>query len=212
MISILIPVKDEPYIKILVKKIHNILKLKHEIILIDKSNFTPNVSRVRLIKQESDGLGNAILEGLRYAKGETIVVMDGDGSHRPEDIPRLLKNIDYFDVVIGSRFVKGGKTRDPQHRQVISLIFRKFASIILNLKIKDSMSGFAVFRRDIINKLQLKPIGYKIIMEILFKSKNYKICEVPIIFERRKSGKGKTNIKEALRTLKYIFTLRYGLK
>lgn len=212
MISILIPIKNEPYIQKLVEEIHRVLKMKHEIIVIDKSDIPPKISRAKLIRQKSDGLGNAVVEGLRYARGEITVVMDGDGSHRAEDISKLLEKIDGFDIVIGSRFIAGGKTKDPEHRKIISLIFRKLASAILNLKIEDSMSGFAALKREVLRNLRLRPLGYKIIMEIAFKAKNYEICEVPIIFERRKAGIGKAGIAEAFRVLRHILELRLGLR
>jgi len=212
MISILIPIKNEPYIQELVERIHKILKMEHEIIVIDKSDFLPNVSGAELISQKSDGLGNAVIEGLQHAKGKIIIVMDGDGSHRPEDIPKLLEKINGFDIVIGSRFITGGKTEDPEHRKIISLIFRKVASLILNLKIEDSMSGFAVFKKEVYKSLELKPLGYKINMEMMYKGKGYKICEVPIIFEKRKAGEAKSGVGEAFRILRYIFELRLGLR
>ena len=212
MISVLIPTKNEPFIQTFVEEIHKVLKPKHEIIVIDKSDFSPSVSGVKLIRQKSNGLGNAILEGLKHAKGEIIVVMDGDGSHRPEDIPKLLEKISDFDIVIGSRFVTGGKTKDSQHRKFISLIFRKFASLILKLELKDSMSGFAAFKKGVLQDLILRPLGYKIIMEIVFKAKNCKICEVPIIFERRGTGRRKSSIIEAFRILRHILELRIGIR
>ncbi len=212
MISILIPTKNEPIIQELVEEIHKVLKMKHEIIIIDKSDFPPKISGVKLLRQQSNGLGNAVLEGLGHAKGEIIVVMDGDGSHKPEDIPKLLEKIDGFDIVIGSRFVAGGKTKDIGHRKIVSLVFRKLASLILNLKIEDSMSGFAAFKKEVLENLRLKPLGYKIVMEIVFKAKNCKICEVPIVFEKRRAGKGKTAIAEAFRLLRYILELRFGLR
>ena len=212
MISVLIPTKNEPFLPKLIEEIRRVLKLKHEIIVIDKSNVMSNISGVKLIRQRSDGLGNAVVEGLQYAKGEIVVVMDGDGSHRPEDIPKLLAKINGYDIIIGSRFVAGGRTKDSTHRKVISLLFRKFASFILNLKIEDSMSGFAAFKKEVLRDLMFRPLGYKIIMEIVFKAKNCKICEVPIIFERRKSGKGKASITEAFRVLRYILELRVGIR
>lgn len=217
MISILIPTKNEPYIQKLVEEIQRVLKPKHEIIVIDKSDSPPRISGAKLIRQKSNGLGNAVVEGLQYARGEVIVVMDGDGSHRPEDITKLLKKIGSYDIVIGSRFVAKGKTKDPEHRKIVSLIFRKLASLILNLKIEDSMSGFAAFKKEVLKNLRLKPLGYKIIMEILFKARNCKIYEVPIIFERRKAGEGKVGINkagiaEAFRILRYVLELRLGLR
>ena len=217
MISILIPIKNEPYINKLVDNIRKVVKREHEIIIIDKSKVQTNIPGVKIIRQISRGLGNAVLEGLKKSRGDTIVVMDGDGSHRPEDIPKLLDKIGEFDIAIGSRFTKGGKTNDPQHRRIISLFFRKFASHVLNIKVEDSMSGFAAMKKKIFDDIILRPFGYKIIMEIIFKSRKSRIYEVPIIFERRKMGKGNVGINifgilEAFRILLYIFELRIGIR
>jgi dolichol-phosphate mannosyltransferase len=85
-----------------------------------------------------------------------------------------------------------------------------FASLILGLKIKDNMSGFAAVKREVYEKVRLNPIGFKINTELLFKAKKFgfKITEVPIIFEERKFGKSKGTIKEGLKTLKFVFELR----
>jgi dolichol-phosphate mannosyltransferase len=69
-----------------------------------------------------------------------------------------------------------------------------------------------MFKKDILRNLTLRPLGYRVIMEIIFKAKHAKICEVPIVFERRKAGKSKTDMIEALRTLRYITELKFGLR
>ncbi len=218
MISILIPTKEEPNLSNLIREIRKELRsIRHEIIVIDKSKVSPKLKNARVLIQQSDGLGNAILEGLKHSRGDVIVTMDGDGSHRPRDINKLLNKTDENDIVIGSRFVKGGITRDNTHRRIVSSFFRKFASLILGLKVEDSMSGFSAIRREVYDNLELKPLGYKINMEIMFKAKkNYNICEVPITFLSRKHGRSKaasvSGIKEAFRILRYVFELRLGLR
>ncbi len=190
-VSVLIPTKNEPFVNKLVKRVDEELKsIGHEIIVIDKSSVKPEIDNAMLVRQKSDGLGNAVIEGLMYAKGDVIVLMDGDGSHRPEDIPRLLEKTDRYDIVIGSRFVKGGETRDKNHRKIISLFFRKFASLVLGLDIEDTMSGFSAIKKEVYDNLRLRPLGYKINLEIMYKAKKkgYKICEVPIIFLGRSNG------------------------
>lgn len=219
-VSVLIPIKNEPYINELIKKIHKNLKnIEYEIIVIDKSDIKPSIEDAILIEQQSDGLGNAVLEGVKYAKGDVIILMDGDGSHRPEDISKLLDKIETYDIVIGSRFVKGGKTKDKTHRKIVSLFFRKLVSFILGLEIEDTMSGFSAVRKEVYDNLQLKPLGYKINLEIMYKGKKkgYSITEVPIIFLPRKKGKSKvglsfSGLKEVIRILKYILELKIGVR
>ena len=212
MISILIPIKNEPSIQDLVNKINKILKEKHEIIIIDKSSVTPKVKNAKVIKQISNGLGSAVLEGLKEAKGDIIITMDGDGSHRPEDLTKLIEKTKEFDIVIGSKYIKGGKTEDKKFRILISKIYCWFAAFVLGLNIKDNMSGLAAIRREVYNKIKLRPKGFKINTEILYKAKkfNFKATEVPIIFLKRKSGKSKGSVREGLRTIKFILELRFG--
>lgn len=211
-VSIIIPTKDEPYIQKLVKKIHKILKIKHEIIVVDKSEVVPKVKGARVIRQKSDGLGRAFLEGLNFAKGDVIVLMDGDGSHRPEDLPKLIEKTKEYDIVIGSKYVKGGKTKDKFYRIFISKFYCFLASLILGLKIKDNMSGFSAVRRKVYEKIKLDPIGFRINTELLFKAKKFgfKTSEIPIIFEKRKLGNPKGGLKEGMKTLKFVLKLRFS--
>jgi dolichol-phosphate mannosyltransferase len=219
-ISVLIPTKNEPLINELVKKIHRVLKnFDHEIIVIDKSDTPSKVENAKLVIQKSNGLGKAILEGLPYATGDVIVTMDGDFSHDPKDLPKLIEKVKEYDVVVGSRFVSGGKTKDRIHRKIISLLFRKLASVILSLSVRDPMTGFVAIKRCVYESLELNPIGYKINMEIMFKSrkKNFTLYEVPITFHRRKVGKSKvgsplSGLREGLRVLKYMCELKLGLR
>ncbi len=219
-ISVLIPTKNEPLIKELVEEVHKVLKnISHEIIIIDKSDTPPKVENVKLVIQKSNGLGKAVLEGLEHAKGDIIITMDGDFSHDPKDLLKMIEKTNEFDIVIGSRFVSGGITKDVMHRRIVSFLFRKFTSFILNLNIKDSMSGFIAVRKHVYDNLNLNPLGYKINMEIMFKAnkKNYKICEVPIIFHKRKAGESKAGIslsgfKEGFRILRYMFELKLELR
>lgn len=214
-ISVIIPTKNEPLINELIKDIHNTLRnIEHEIIVVDKSDIVPKIKGAKLVIQKSNGLGKAVLEGLKYTTGNFIVTMDGDYSHDPKDLPRLLEKIKEYDIIIGSRFVKGGEVKDKTYRKIISDFFRKFTSFFLSLDIEDPLAGFSVIKKDVYNKLKLNPIGYKINMEILYKSKQFgfKTIEVPIIFHARKAGKSKAGIGEAFRIIRFIFELRLGLR
>lgn len=215
LISIIIPTKNEPYIQELVKKIHKTLsRFKHEIIIVDKSDVRPKVKGAKIIRQKSDGLGKAVLEGLESVKGNIVVVMDGDGSHRPEDLPKLIEKTKEYDIVIGSKYVKGGKTKDKLYRILISRVYCLIASLVLGLKVKDNMSGFAAVRKEVYDKIKLNPRGFKINTELLYKAKKFgfKITEVPIVFEQRKLGKSKGTLREGIRTLRFILELKLGLR
>jgi len=213
-ISVLIPTKNEPLINDLIENIHQVLRnYNHEIIIIDKSDTSPQIKNAKLILQKSDGLGKAVLEGLEHASGDIIITMDGDFSHNPKDIIKLLDVSKNVDIVAGSRFIERGKSLDITHRKFISKLFRLIVHLILDITVKDSMSGFVAIKRKVYDKIKLNPIGYKINMEIFYKSKKFgfKIKEIPIVFQKRKYGRSKAGIKEGFRTLIFILKLRLGL-
>ncbi len=212
LVSIIIPTKNEPYINTLISEIHKELNnLKHEIIVVDKSEESPKIKNAELIIQKSDGLGNAFLEGFNLIKGDVIVLMDGDGSHDPKDLKNLLKNIKENDIVIGSKYIHGSKVEDPFYRVVISHGANLITRFFLGINIRDPVSGFAAIRRDVMNKIKLYPIGYKIITELIYKAtkKNYKISEVQFVFHKRKRGQSKFNFKEIFRFIRLILRLKF---
>jgi len=220
-ISVIVPIIKEKYINELIKRIHKTLNgIKHEIIVVELVPEGEEPTKIKdaiYVRQKSRGLGRAVLEGLEYANGKYVVVMDGDGSHRPEDIPKMLKAMRKYDIVIGSRFVEGGVTNDYTHRKFISFLYRNFANIVLGLGIKDSMSGFSCTKKEIYEKIKLDPIGFKINMELVYKAKKmgYKIGEVPIIFEKRKCGVTTTrtfNRGEIFKIIRFIFELKLGIR
>jgi dolichol-phosphate mannosyltransferase len=213
-VSVIIPTKNEPAISIVVKEVNKYLKnIKHEIIIVDKSNITPTIKNAKVLRQKSDGLGNAIVEGVKKAKGDVIVTMDGDGSHNPKYILDMLKKIGEYDIIIGSKFVPGGGSEDPLSRVLVSEVFRFIPRIMLGVKVKDPMSGFAAIKRSVFNKIHLEPKGYKIIIEIVYKSKA-KVYEIPIIFRRRYLGETKVGynlrgIKEVITISRLLWRLRF---
>ena len=215
MLSILIPTKNEPLIQKLVNRLNKTIKRKHEILIIDKSSRKPKIRGAKLIRQKSDGLGNAVIEGFSMAKGDVIAVMDGDGSHDPEDLNNMLKKIPKYDIVIGSKLIKGGKTEDSLSRRIVTSITNSIARTILGLDIKDLMTGFIVVKRSVLERINLRPKGYKFVLEIIYKSKA-KVAEVPITFHKREAGESKVGfntkgIKEFSRIIVLLIELRLGV-
>ena len=165
-------------------------------------------------RKTKDGLGSAILKGIQQAKGDTIVVMDCDFSHPPQIIPKLLESIKkyQYDIAVASRYIKGGEIQGwSLKRKLMS----KFATLIakkgLGINTHDPMSGFFAFKRNIINGLNIDAIGYKILLEILVKTKNVTIKEIPYTFQDRESGSSKLGIKTIFEYFKSVWKLyRYG--
>jgi len=213
-ISIIIPTKNEPSIQKLVDEINREIEQNHEIIIVDKSDVKPNVKGARVYAQKSDGLGNAVLEGMAVSKGDPIAVMDGDGSHDPKDLAKMLEKAKDCEIVMGSKFIEGGKADYSFSRLLVSKVFNSSARFILGLDIRDAMSGFAVIRRGVFERVRLRPKGFKIVLETVYKSKA-KVCEVPITFRERRGGESKvgfntSGIREAWRILSLLINLRLG--
>jgi len=214
LVSIIVPIKDEPAIQELIDEIGKIIKQNHEIIIVDKSKAMPNISDARIISQRSNGLGNAFVEGLNAAKGDIIALMDGDGSHRPEDLNNLLSKIGEYDISLGSKIIEGGHSNDTLGRKVVTLAFSRLTRLILWVDIKDPMTGFMVAKRSVFRDLTLKPSGFKIVIEIVYKS-GAKMVEVPILFRKRLAGSSKAGFNanglyEAFSIIKLIIELRWG--
>lgn len=154
------------------------------------------------------GLSSAVLEGFKAASGSILLVMDADLSHPAEKIPEMVSRIESgeADVVVGSRYVKGGSVEDwPFTRKIIS----KGATMLARwlTKVKDPMSGFFALRRSVIDGVELNPVGYKIGLEILVKGKYSKAVEVPIHFANRKAGTSKLGGTEVLKYLDHVTML-----
>ena len=191
MISIVIPSKDEPYLRYLIDDIHGIVAYPHEILV-----------------QSEPGLGSAVLQGIRKSRGNVIAILDADGSHNPRDLNKMLNLMQTCQLVVGSRYIQGGGSRESFFRRFFSLAFCRTARALLSLKINDPMSGFIVAKRQVFETVKLQPIGYKFLLELLVKSKeSFKITEYPIIFEKRKMGKSKTGAAEGIRIMELILLL-----
>ena len=160
------------------------------------------------------GLSSAILKGLQYAKGDTIIVMDSDFSHPPQIIPRMLEALKKYqcDIVVASRYVKGGNIHGwPLKRKLMSKLATVIAKKGLGVRITDPMSGFFAFKRTIIKGLKFDAIGFKMLLEILVKTKGATVKEIPYTFTDREFGSSKVTVSTAFDYAKSVYKLyRYG--
>jgi len=160
------------------------------------------------------GLSSAILNGIQQASGDTIVVMDSDFSHPPQIIPRMLDALRKYrcDIVIASRYVKGGKISGwPLKRKLLSKLATVIAKKGLGVSPLDPMSGFFAFKRPIIKGLNFDAIGFKMLLEILVKTKGVSVREIPYTFTDRQFGSSKVTLSTAIDYAKSVLRLyRFG--
>ena len=177
--------------------------------------------RVNMITGEKQGLGAAYIRGFRYAinklKADVVFEMDADFSHKPNDIPRFLNEINNdYDFIIGSRYIPGGDTPDwGIIRKTISSSGNFFARSIAGLKkVHDCTSGYRAIRTDLIKKMDLNKIdaqGYSFQMNLLWFAlkNNAKVKEIPIIFNDRNLGNSKMRLKDLMEFFINSFKLRW---
>lgn len=162
-----------------------------------------------VVRHGERGLATAVIAGLRAARGETLVVMDADLSHPPEAIPALLAALrdPAVQMAVGSRFVPGGRVdlHWPWHRRLNSLVARWLARPLT--PVRDMMSGFFAVRRAGLVLGGLRPVGYKIALELIVRHGWRNVAEVPITFSDRAAGRTKLNVAEQLRYLRHLARL-----
>ena len=172
-----------------------------------------NSISIRIVKRKKkEGIIRALDDGLKNSKGENILMMDADFSHNPDYIPTLineLRNDNDCDVVIGSRYMKGGKVIGwPLTRLILSKGATFLAQFLLKLEFSEIMNGFYIFRKKISDDVEFSTNGQKFLLELLVKGNYKKVKEIPIIFKNRTAGKSKFNFSDVKNFLSSIIELR----
>ena len=167
-------------------------------------------------RKTKSGLSSAILDGIQHSSGETVVVMDSDFSHPPKIIPRLVEEIKISkcDIAIASRYTVGGKVSGwSAKRKLLSKTATRIAKTGLGVNESDPLSGFFAFKRKILEGIKLDAVGYKMLLEILVKTKGAKVKEIPYTFTNRMYGSSKLDSSTILDYVKSVWRLyRYGHK
>ena len=153
-----------------------------------------------LHRSGKDGLGRAYLDGFAWALEQgydTLVEMDADGSHRPQDLPAVLAAAPDADLVIGSRWVPGGGIENwPPHRRALSVGGNQYVRMLLGMPVMDATAGFRAYRAEALRHVGLTEIasqGYCFQVDLTwrFVRAGLRILEVPITFVERDAGASK---------------------
>ena len=219
-LSVVIPAYEEAESlqKILpdLQKVVRSLTENFEVLIVDTMkprDDTPNLcARLGvnyLPRRGGDLYGDAVRTGLGAASGKWVAMMDGDGSHNPLALSELWQHRHDHDLVIASRYVRGGQTENPAililMSQIVNIVFR----IALRLKCYDVSNSFRLYRGADVRSLTLECNHFDIVEEILVKlaalRSDFRIKEVPFTFEKRKAGKTKRHLVKFI--LGYLGTL-----
>jgi dolichol-phosphate mannosyltransferase len=194
----------------LLSRLHEVAPAAHVLVVDDASpdgtgeladKLAAADERVRVLHRPGKaGLGAAYLAG--FAEGlqgtyEVVVEMDADGSHAPEDLPTLLAALDDADLVMGSRYVPGGRVVNwPTHREWLSRGGNLYSRLALGVPIRDITGGYRAFRREVLEELALGDVasqGYCFQVDMAWRAvqAGFRVREVPITFTERERGSSK---------------------
>jgi dolichol-phosphate mannosyltransferase len=175
-----------------------------------------------LHRKEKTGLGTAYVAGFSWGLERdyaVLVEMDADGSHAPEDLPRMLAALSDADLVLGSRYVPGGRVVNwPRRREFFSRGANLYTKIALGARINDITAGFRAYRRAVLEKIKLGNVasqGYCFQIDLAWRTveAGFTVVEVPITFTEREIGVSKMSkdvVREALiRVTKWGLRRRY---
>ena len=176
-----------------------------------------NAGRVSVIHRPGKlGLGTAYIAGFKEALtagADLVCSMDADFSHNPRYVPDIVDKINQgYDIVIGSRYVRGGESTQTLDRKLFSWGANTLTRVLLGLHAQDTTAGFRCYRRQALESLDLDSIkssGYSFLFEMLFRveQRGWKVGEVPIIFQDRRLGASKISRNEIFRALKTMLRL-----
>ncbi len=217
LVSVVIPVFNEEItvgdVVTRTKKTLEKMGVTYEILVIDdgSDDSSADVAEERkatVLRAKHQGKGFALRSGFRRAKGEWVITLDADGSHKPEEIPLVLRYLmeDRADFVVGSRFSKSedNKTKVPKINRTGNKLFNSLTRYLTGVKITDSQSGFRAIRASLINGMKLRSRGYEVESEMLVKAlrMNARVKETSISFDQRTVGNSKLDpIQDGVRIL-----------
>lgn len=230
-ISLVVPTYNESEnIQELVRQISGTLESfcgqDYEIIVVDDDSpdrtweiaggMTKSNPHLRVIRRTGErGLSGAVVAGWKAAQGEILGVIDGDLQHPPEVLGKLAGAMEEgAEIAIASRHVAGGgiskwsfaRRMVSRTAQAVGLVFLPGSAG----RVTDPMSGYFLFKRTLIENVTLRPVGYKILLEVLARAKPVRISEVGYVFREREKGGSKATFLIFLQYLQHLWRLRFG--
>jgi dolichol-phosphate mannosyltransferase len=182
-----------------------------------RQRFAEDASVHLSVRTAERGLATAILHGIRRAEGDCVAVMDTDFNHDPALLPQMVKFLEYYDIIIGSRFTMGGGMEE-RWRYIASFLFNFVVRLVLRTQIQDNLCGFFTIRREKLLRMDLERIfrGYgEYFMHLLFMAwrQNMKILEVPAFYRLRQHGRSKSRFFHMLCSYTWAaIQVRLGLR
>ena len=226
-LTVLIPVLNErDNLTALLPRLRHVLAqlgCTCEVVVVDggSSDGTADAARqlgARVLVQRGPGYGGALREGFAGAQGEYVLTLDADLSHDPDFIVKLWRGRASADVVIASRYVKGGVAYMPLNRKLLSRVLNRFFALGLGLPVRDLSSGFRLYRARVLDGLQLQGRNFDVLEEILVKAyaEGWRVIELPFTYYPRDRGSSHARVIrfgiDLLRAFARLWRLRSSIE
>lgn len=193
--------------------------VSYEILIVDGNSSDNTAAEARaagatVISQTKTGYAEGLKQGLAASRGQWILTLDGDLSHPANLIPNLLNKRHEHDIIVGSRWIKGGSFAGPIHRHLLSRLLNLIFRRALSLPVIDSSSGYRLYKRALFKPADYSSRDFSILEEILVKavSDGYSIAEEPMTYQARKAGSSHARLfafaLSYLKTLGHLWMLR----
>ncbi len=224
-VSVVIPaLNEQENLELLLPLVHRALEqlnLKSEVIVVDggSRDDTRSVAKTlgaRVVDQQERGYGGALLAGFAAARAPRVITMDADLSHPPEFLKDFWQQRDAAELLIASRYVAGGQAEMGAGRRVLSYILNRTYALVLGLKLRDISSGFRMYDRNVLTKIDLKARDFDALEEILVKIyvNGGRVREVPFHYQARNAGESHAKLIKFgwafTKTLARMWRLRYS--
>lgn len=224
-LTVVIPTYDEgENIRGLVEAVRRMLArlgASHEVIVVDAGSADDTRERAaeagaKVMVQATPGYGGALRDGFRVAQGDYVLTMDADLSHDPSFIDPMYARRTEADVIIASRYVTGGQAEMSRFRHVLSVILNRTFCFFLALPVRDISSGFRLYRRAVVDGMDITSRNFDVLEEILIKAyvRGYRVLEIPFRYLPRVHGQSHAKLItfgiSYAKTFLRMFWLRYA--
>jgi dolichol-phosphate mannosyltransferase len=227
-LSLVVPTCNEsanirPFLETLRENLDPLLAHRYEVIVVDDnspdgtfetaSTMAPEYPQLRLMRRTGErGLSSAVIRGWQVARGEILGTINADFQHPPSVFPEMMQKMESADLVVATRYGSGGSVGSfAPHRKLLSVCARRLGGLLIPEvfgRVTDPLSGFYLFRRRSIEGIELRPAGFKTLIEILGRGSIERVAECGYRMQSRRGGQSNVKWRHSLDYLVQLGRIR----
>lgn len=228
LLSVVVPTYNEagnigPFLEALRVDLDTVPAGEYEVIVVDDESpdgtgdialaISAGWPNLRVVRRAGErGLARAVVWGWQAARGDVLATINADFQHPPSILPRMLRKIENVDLVVATRYAAEGSVgRFPLHRQLLSASARRVGKLLLPTvfgRVTDPLSGCYMFRREAIEDIELRPTGFKTLIEVLARGRVGNVAECGYTMEKRRNGRSHVRLRHWLQYVGQLGRIR----